>query len=143
MFLTLIIVLSAMLSILVSLLVKAVRSHPYFAEAVKAFTSIQVPEKPRSKGDIRRLRKYRALYKSVRKRIILLLALNFTVFTLVYVLMIVLVTVLSGGEAWITIPVAIPLLSYASNGVYMTHVYVVALLGFIIPFRLISKNARL
>ncbi|WP_042667805.1 hypothetical protein [Desulfurococcus amylolyticus] len=142
---TIVLLVSISSAILISLLIKAVRNHPYFSEAVKTYQSIQVPETPRSKGDVRRLRKYRALYRSARRRMLLLFVIHISVFSLVYTLMILVVSLIARSTQYVDIPVSVPFLSglNTERGIYYTHIYIIALIGFAVPIYLVSRSIRL
>ncbi|ADV65452.1 hypothetical protein [Desulfurococcus mucosus] len=143
MLVTLVLLVSISSAILISILIDAVKKHPYFAEAIRTYQLVEIPETPRSKGDIRRLRKYRALYKSAKRRLTLLFITHISLFSLVYVLMIFTVSLVSRSSEVVNIPVSIPFLSYmAETGVYRTHIYIVALIGFALPLYLVSRSVR-
>jgi len=143
MLVTIVLAISISSAVLISVLIDLVKKTPYFAEAIRVYQSVQLPDTPKSKGDIRRLRKYRFLYRVARRRILLLFTVHVSIFALVYTLMVFTVTTITRSSEIVNIPISIPLLSYIEDGGYKTHIYVVALVGFAIPLYLVSRSVRL
>lgn len=118
----------------------------YFSSAVEAYNKVQVPGAARTKGDIRRLRKYRALYKSAKRRILLLLIANILIFMLFYLAASLVMLYFSAvfGTYWARSPVLVPLFSTIDKeGNIYVHVFALHLIGFALPLHFISKAVRL
>lgn len=142
------------LTLLVSLTFSLAAAHAlsrlkklrYFSSAVEAYAKAQVPSAARTKGDIRRLRKYRVLYKSAKRRILLLLIANILIFMLFY-LAASLVMIYFGSVLntfWARSPVLVPLFSMVDEkGDIYVHAFVLHLIGFALPLHYISKAVKL
>jgi hypothetical protein len=117
----------------------------YFKDAIEVYKSIQIPDTPRSKGDVRRIRKYRLMVKTARRMLLLFLT-QFSVFIGMYVLMLLTVISIASwmGVEWVKIPVAIPLLSVPlEEGGFTTHVTFISIIAFALPLYFVNKKVKL
>ncbi|QOR94749.1 7tm Odorant receptor [Thermosphaera chiliense] len=137
---------SILFSLSIGFIIGKVRSLEYFKEAVEVYRSVQIPETPRSKGDVRRIRRYRLMVKTAKRRMLLLFLTQFSVFIGMYVLMLLTVITIASwtGVEWVEIPVAIPLLSVPlEEGGFTTHVTFISILAFALPLYFVNKKVKL
>jgi hypothetical protein len=137
---------SILFSLSTGFIVGRVRSLEYFKDAIEVYKSIQIPDTPRSKGDVRRIRKYRLMVKTARRRMLLLFLTQFSVFIGMYVLMLLtVISIASWMEVeWVEIPVAIPLLSVPlEEGGFTTHVTFISIIAFALPLYFVNKKVKL
>ncbi|MEM4579479.1 MAG: 7tm Odorant receptor, partial [Thermosphaera sp.] len=113
MIITVVIIVSVLFSMGIGFIIGLVKRLDYFKEAVEVYRSVQIPDTPRSKGDVRRIRRYRLMVKTARRRVLALFITQFTVFVSMYVVMlyVVMLAASRAGAEWVKIPVTIPLLS--------------------------------
>ncbi|MEM4847803.1 MAG: 7tm Odorant receptor, partial [Thermosphaera sp.] len=64
MIITVAIIVSVLFSMGIGFIIGLVKRLDYFKEAVEVYRSVQIPDTPRSKGDVRRIRRYRLMVKT-------------------------------------------------------------------------------
>lgn len=118
----------------------------YFSGAINAYLNIRVPNQVRRKGDVRRVRKYRYLYREARRRLLLLFVLQVAIFMLFYTVSTITTMFLAGyyGTMWAKSPVAIPFFTAMNErGELFIHVIVLQFTGYLIPLHFVSRAVRL
>lgn len=146
MIITVAIIVSVLFSMGIGFIIGLVKRLDYFKEAVEVYRSVQIPDTPRSKGDVRRIRRYRLMVKTARRRVLALFITQFTVFVSMYVVMlyVVMLAASRAGAEWVKIPVAIPLLSIPlEEGGFTTHISFISILAFTLPLHFVNKKIRL
>lgn len=108
-----------------------------------------LPAQPRSKRDLRRIRKHRPYLKALRGKVTKLLALNVVLFMTIYLSILFSTTYISVflGKWFVETPVLIPLLTGVvreNSAVRMyVHAYVVMLLSMVLVVYPLTRESKL
>ena len=143
--LTLIVIAFAFVYTAVFRLVKKTR---FYKGIEQLYVRVQkIPDKPRTKGDVRRLKKHKHYLKSFKRRMLSLMFLNFAVFIAIYsVMLYVFYNVINALSIYtLKSPISIPFLSIydPESGVIVIHVYSILILALAATSYLISRELRL
>ncbi len=127
-------------SLLAALTMKLISRTSYFSWAVHILSEIKLPEKPRTKSDFRKIRKYKPLIDRAKKRIFLMFMLHIVVFMFTYTASIyVLNTYIPPHEQIVEIPIYLPFLSMLSENHFATNALFLTLIGYLAPSYLIMR----
>ncbi|MEM1638623.1 MAG: hypothetical protein QXJ69_00900 [Desulfurococcaceae archaeon] len=107
----------------------------------------RVPSRVSTKGDVRRLKKYRPYLRALRRKMTVLMLINIVVFLAVYTSMLLSTIAIVNKYTVLVVesPVAIPFFSYYSveNGKVYVYVYTIMLLAFAVTLYPVTKELRI
>jgi len=127
-------------SLLAALVMKLISRTAYFSWAVNILSEVKLPEKPKTKSDYRKIRKYKSLIDRAKKRIFLMFMLHILVFMFTYTASIyVLNALIPPHEQIVEIPIYLPFLSVLSGDYFATNVLFLTLIGYLAPSYLIMR----
>ena len=126
---------------------RLIKRTNFYKELVELYEHVaRVPSKVKSKGDVRRAKKYRPYLKTLRRKTLYLIALNFGLFAVVYTGMLLSMMFITSTFSvfYVESPVFIPFFSTydAEHGKVFMHVYVMLLIALAVVTYPISKEMR-
>ena len=139
---TLSILIGLAFSLLASLIVYRISRKKFFQEAFNILDQVQLPEKPRSKGELRRYKKLRSMVSSAKRRLMILFIFHIFVFTTSYMLMITTLLLILKSTDMIEIPIPIPLLTAKTDDTFYTRPFFLAFLAYLTPLYLFIRAVR-
>ncbi len=143
MYIILSIIIGLSMSFLAVMLTYLVSRRKYFQEPFQILEKYKVPAKPKKKGELRRIRKTRALVRKAKRSLMILFLLHLTIFILTYTTAIVLTGMLIPREHQIVqIPLALPLFSARNGTMYITHVLFITFTAYLAPNYLLMRAVR-
>ncbi|MEM1628929.1 MAG: hypothetical protein QW551_06635 [Desulfurococcaceae archaeon] len=117
----------------------------FYTEIIETYKAIRAPEVVKTKGDIRRVKKYRPLIKNIRRRFILIVLMQTMTFIATYMIILFLAINVANvmGTDLVEVPVSIPFFTIISeDGKLYTSIYIVVLLAFAMSLYFVSKIMR-
>jgi len=136
------VIIGVFLSMLASLLAYYVSRYRVFQQSLRVIEAYSIPEKPRSKSELRKYRKLKAIVSAARKRVLMLLGIHVAIFVSTYFLMLMLLAVLVGDNEVVYIPIPIPLLTGRSDTQFYTYVYFIGFLAYLTPLYLFTRAVK-
>ncbi|MET1159421.1 MAG: hypothetical protein ABWW65_00515 [Thermoprotei archaeon] len=130
-------------SLLTALISNILVKHKTFREAFKILTQYRLPEKPRSKSELRKYRKIKTLVKTARRRFFALLLIQMLLIAITYFLAIFLIAVLTRGNELVEIPIPIPLLTSRGESGFYTYTYLIGFIAYITPLYLLMRSVSI
>ncbi len=124
------------------LLIYVVSRRSFFQNAFKILDEYSLPEKPRSKGELRRYKKLRGMISSARRKILLLFIIHLIIFTASYFFMIITLQKILVGTGLVEIPIPIPFLTGKTDNHYYTHILFLSFLAYLTPLYFFIRAVR-
>jgi membrane protease YdiL (CAAX protease family) len=112
-------------------IIRLIKKTSYYKRILALYQQAKkVPSSVSTKGDYRRLRKYRPYLKEFRRRMLTLMLINIGVFVAIYTaLFIVTYYLMQYFVGWsVEVPVLIPFFTVVADGKMYTHPFVIILL---------------
>ncbi|ADI32508.1 hypothetical protein [Staphylothermus hellenicus] len=142
-YITLSILTGLFFSLLGAFLTYLISRRRFFQEAFTIVEKYNVPSRPRDKGELRRLKKFKRRVSMARKRLVLLFFSHLTVFMITYISTIIAVSIIvPSDELIVSIPIAIPLLSAKENDLYVTNILFIAFIAYLAPLYTFIRAVR-
>ena len=136
------IIIGLLFSFLASLIVYRISRKRFFQEAFEILDKVTLPEKPKSKGELRRYKKLKSMVSSARRRVMVLFIFHVFVFTTTYLFMITTLFMLVRGVESIRIPIPIPFLTARMDGEFYTKPFFLAFLAYLTPLYIFIRAVR-
>jgi hypothetical protein len=130
------------------LLFRLIKRARYYRKLEEIYEQAsKVPSRVSTKGDVRRLKKYRPYVKALKRKISTLIFINMVIFLVVYASMLFSTIFIVDKYSVLLVesPVAIPFFSYYSleDGKMYVHVYVIMLLAFAMTTYPVMREMRI
>lgn len=99
--------------------------------------------RPRKKSELRRYKKIRTLVRKAKRNILILFFIHLAIFISTYTTAIVLTGLLvPEDKQLVTTPIALPIFSAKTDGMYMTHILFITFIAYIAPSYLLIRAVR-
>lgn len=116
-----------------------------YIEVMETYKAVKTPEIVKTKGDVRRVKKYRPVIKSMRRRFILIVFIQTMTFIVAYTFILLLAINITNimGTDLVEVPVSVPFFTIISeDGKLYTSIYIVVLLAFAMSLYFVSKAMK-
>lgn len=132
--------------VLYTVIFRLIKKTHYYKNLLALYEQARkVPQRVSTKGDYRRLKKYRPYLREFRRRMLKLTLVNIAVFMAIYTLMVIteLIIISHHGLYLVETPILIPFFTYEESGKFYTPSTIIILLALALTIYPVTRELKL